>query len=544
MISNRREFLKVGVCSGLNVAALSAASGADARREAENPASGRRPVLYNGDEDYYYFRGPERMDRQYLEDIVNHLASAKTTIFSNAFYVAGRCWYGTKEGDRFDNDPYYEYSPATGRFGDITYWREVSNFRRLLAEGNDPLQVFAETCHKRGMKFLACLRMNDRHMIYIEHPPEFIRQHPEMSLKRKDPKARVGMDFQHPEVRDYVFTPMKEMATRYDIDGLELDWMRWCQMFSDDVPREKRVSIMTDYHREIRRMLDEAGKRKNRRLLLSIRVPQTLDECGDLGFDVATYVKEGLIDILCPSDFLFLDPRMDVTAFVSITRGSNVLLMPSLHASPGWACGYASRENLRAVAHSYYQQGASGLSVYNWYQPCAINRPEDFKALEEAGNPHALALGRRDYVFNPLWGGGRKSPTGRLIDWQARLPRSTPGKRETYPFTVKEDFKKVRATLAWKIENLTLEDEVRIDVNGKPLDARQYRMTCFPFGKNEGMTMFNSSWVAGPYYLCELDNASSLLKDGPNEIGITLIRPNPQLNGSITLFETHVVVQP
>jgi hypothetical protein len=109
---------------------------------------------------------------------------------------------------------------------------------------------------------------------------------------------------------------------------------------------------------------------------------------------------------------------------------------------------------------------------------------------------------------------------------------------------VKEDFKKVRATLAWKIENLTLEDEVRIDVNGKPLDARQYRMTCFPFGKNEGMTMFNSSWVAGPYYLCELDNASSLLKDGPNEIGITLIRPNPQLNGSITLFETHVVVQP
>src|SRR5690348_12032925 len=72
-------------------------------------AAEHRPVLYNGDEDWYYFEGPEYISQQYLVNIVNHLAAAGVTIFSNNFYAAGRCWYDTAVGQRFDTDRTYVY---------------------------------------------------------------------------------------------------------------------------------------------------------------------------------------------------------------------------------------------------------------------------------------------------------------------------------------------------------------------------------------------------------------------------------------------------
>lgn len=83
----------------------------------------------------------------------------------------------------------------------------------------------------------------------------------------------------------------------------------------------------------------------------------TLDEGATLGFDAGTYVCEGLIDMLCPSDFLWLDPHLPVGDFARLTGGSNVQLLPSLHASAGTSAAFATTENLRAIAHSYYGRG-------------------------------------------------------------------------------------------------------------------------------------------------------------------------------------------
>jgi len=479
MEQNRRQFLTGGV----TLAAVTASAFAESlsRKDVapdKGAQTGRCPVLYNGDEDYYYFTGPERVDRAYLEGIVNRLADAKVTIFSNTFYAAGRCFHNTRVGVRLDQDPFYEYSSTTGRYGDVRYWRVAENFRRLANEGNDPMKVFVTACHQRGLKFLACLRMNDRHGIYVKHPPQLLQRHPEMVLKGENGKPIGGMDFQHPEVRDHIFKVMEEMATVYDIDGLELDWMRWCRMFSADVSREKRFAIMTEYHRRIRNMLDDAGKPKGKALLLSVRVPSTLGECQSLGFDVPTYVREGLVDFVCPSDFLFVDPHLPVADYARIVRGSKVKLLPSLHAPSGRSAGDATTENLRAIAHSYYAQGADGISLYNYYTRRERNFPENYQAMEEAGDPAVLAAGPREYVFNPIWG-GRTSQTGRKIDYRAEVLRSETGKRVVFPLFIKEDMTRIRASLKWKIENLTSEDDIRIDVNGKALELAKSRKRYF-----------------------------------------------------------------
>ena len=53
---------------------------------------------------------------------------------------------------------------------------------------------------------------------------------------------------------------------------------------------------MTRFIRRVRQKLDAEAGKKGHRLLLGVRVPQTLEECHALGYDVPTWIKEGLID--------------------------------------------------------------------------------------------------------------------------------------------------------------------------------------------------------------------------------------------------------
>jgi len=497
------------------------------------PKHTRRPVLYNGDGYWFYYTFGglhEHFTREFLEHLSDRLADAGVSIHSEVFYDAGWCNYDTGIGERI-------YAGANGFEP-----RMVADLHRLIAEGHEPLNVFIENAHKRGMRFLACLRMNDRHSMNVQNPPVLIKRHPDIAMKSADGSVIGGMDFRYPEVRDFLFHPMEELVTQYDVDGLELDWMRWAQMFSEDIPIEMRISGLNDYHRRIRAMLDVVGQRKGRRLLLSVRVPATLDECHHLGYDPATYIREGLIDILCPSDFLFLDPHMPVREFAGLTKDSGVLLLPSLHASPGWHCGYARTENERALAHSYYQQGADGISVFNWFTPHEMHQPEDFRALEEIGDPSVLVRLPREYLFNPIWG-GRESPTGRVIDQTASLPRTALHQREAFPLYLTEDCIMVKVCLELKIENLEEDDEIQIDVNGQPLEPCQFKREYVPYGKPEAARYLDAAWWAGAHYLYRIEDAGTLLKDGTNEIGITLLNTQLISETRITLYEVCVTVQ-
>ena len=59
---------------------------------------------------------------------------------------------------------------------------------------------------------------------------------------------------------------------------------------------------MTEFVRGVRSLLEGEGGRKQRSLLLGVRVPQTLEECHDLGYDVPTWVREERVDYVSPCD--------------------------------------------------------------------------------------------------------------------------------------------------------------------------------------------------------------------------------------------------
>ena len=77
--------------------------------------------------------------------------------------------------------------------------------------------------------------------------PRSSRANKQYAIKRSDDIYGVALDYSYPEERD--------------IDGLELNFIRWAKHFERDRGREK-APIMTAFVREIRGMLDRAVFRR------------------------------------------------------------------------------------------------------------------------------------------------------------------------------------------------------------------------------------------------------------------------------------------
>lgn len=175
------------------------------------------------------------------------------------------------------------------------------------------------------MKFLASLRMNDRHGIARE--ARFYGEHSEWRLRG----FSGGLDYEHDGVCRAVLAFVKEALIAYELDGIEFDFMRFCHMFHPSGV-EGNAPFLTDMMRRSRDILDDtAARRRVDRLILSVRVPQTLDECRTLGLDVAAWISKGLVDYVCPMDFFYTDMNIRTEDFVALTEGTPCKVLPGIH---------------------------------------------------------------------------------------------------------------------------------------------------------------------------------------------------------------------
>ena len=117
---------------------------------------------------------------------------------------------------------------------------------------------------------------------------------------------------------------MHEIVHAYDVDGLELNFVRWAKHFPRDQGRQK-ATIMTEYVGEIRRMLDAAAEaRGQKRLMLGVRVPESVHACWLAGVDIEAWVKEGWIDYVVISTWNNTDPQLPVGEFTRFTKPAGV----------------------------------------------------------------------------------------------------------------------------------------------------------------------------------------------------------------------------
>ena len=429
-------------------------------------------------------------------------------------------------------------------------WRHPEKddgYRSLRDEGLDFRQLMAELCHQRGMEFLACIRMNDRHGGLAVG--RIIRENPQWHLKIRGGPA---IDFAPEPVRAKLLAYIEELLATVEVDGLELDYMRWCHMFPPGQGAEN-AHLLTDFMQKTRALLDAAAQRRARsRLLLGVRVPQTLKECEYLGFDVAAWIQQGLVDFVVPSDFFYTDLNTRVEEYVKLAEGTDCRIYPAIHPITyrGDDVGINNLSHYRAAAQNFYAYGASGVETYNyqyhWGRRIGRNTPwpgymwpAALGYLRHLRDPQDIAGHDRHYRFYPLWEEGAPTGTGAKDD-RIKLDRAQADPSGAQRFRLAEDLRQaeLRATLQFKAVGLIEGESLEIKLNGSVVPDKQITRHLDADGQNKWQGK-----VLPPFHLYMIDlNGSPPLVNGDNQLTVRLIGTKAQAQEKVIIDELEVYI--
>lgn len=259
--------------------------------------------------------------------------------------------------------------------------QRFENLKAFFDSGVDPYAVMLAEAKRRGREALLTFRMND------DHGNDFLRtqflvDHPEWRLGTEQYRGKGAMDFARDEVRDYTFRLIEEAVKRYDCDGIELDFNRFPTFFKNGTT-EERVTKMNSLIERVRKMLDDVGRERGRRLVLSVRPPSnggnpppTPESARKRGCDVPAWVSNGWVDFVAVSEFLFergdlpIDQWKQAITIVPIYGG--------IECTRGGGQQNLTADEYRTAATQLLKKKADGIYLFNFF----TSREEGEKAYE------------------------------------------------------------------------------------------------------------------------------------------------------------------
>ena len=399
-MQTRREFLQksatsLGVVGSLNLKQPDAASA-----QGTGNAARRRRLIYNNDGGELYSprsTTPERFLAQRMKTL------PETHV--DSIYYCG-----------FVTEPCWETSYPMGR-------------------ENDPVKITVEFARRNDLECVFSMRMNDIHDSFIagrlnrfkrEHPeflladftdPEsfqpFLRwnqnqgEHPLMATRRtfgnqsSDWFSWSAQDYAAPQVRKRFLNTIEEACQRYDLDGVELDWCRHPFFFRPGAER-KNVPVMTDFVRTVRRRIRDISRQKGKTIYLAMRVADTPELSLNNGVDAASWIEEGLVDLLVAGAG-YVPFTTPVKEWIRLGHAKGIPVYPCLSGSTR---AFLDIRSARAAAQRFWSEGADGLYWFNLFVLSGIgggrgtlevHDEHQQQIAEETGE--AGVLSRRDKLY-------------------------------------------------------------------------------------------------------------------------------------------------
>jgi hypothetical protein len=388
--------------STLLLALLSLPLGEPCPAEAPRPRNAAKLVAINDDGFSAFYGGSYRTADDLRKHVLN-LRDTQVAVFEWCILSGSRVNYPSKVSELIGHG-----MTEFPRRGDKL---AAETLHRLASEGVDTLQVVVDACHAAGILCYASLRMNgDYPASWMgESLPRMLNSnfwwaHPEFRIRGKQGEDQTKLSYAFPEVRAFKLAILREVAQR-DIDGINLDYLRHPNFFGyepplvqafqakygqdprtlpADDPRwlQLRSAIMTGFVRDVRKILDDAGKLKGRRLGLSARVDWKLYRAW--GCDIETWLKSGLLDYLVLAQHSLGGYEFDLTPFVKMARGRGCAV---LFGEEAIASGHdrtpkedkliaegkmkpparstLSLEQYQVRAARWYAAGADGVHLFN-----------------------------------------------------------------------------------------------------------------------------------------------------------------------------------
>lgn len=259
-----------------------------------------------------------------------------------------------------------------------SYWnlpdpeKEITEWPRLFWETKkknvDPFAVCVARCRADRISPWISVRMNDHH--YFNIPSRINRlwlDHPELRTRPPNGLFNYGKE----EVRNYYKAFIQEVLDTYDVDGIELDWMRTQTIFPDDKVAEG-LPLINRFMREVRAMTEAKARERRHPIRIAVRVPVTPEIGRRFGLDAVAWAREGLADMIVPSNwFTPTNNDVPVERWKQAIGPSGCLIVPCADAALCLAQNKtlkqmnATVETLRGWAASAYSRGADAVYIFN-----------------------------------------------------------------------------------------------------------------------------------------------------------------------------------
>jgi len=305
---------------------------------------------------------------------------------------------------------------------------EPDSFGKYMMTGGDIVEVFTKRCRERGLTPFISLRLNDAH--HLENVglnnggslwiSRFYEEHPEYRIgnNRNDWNQRVH-NWAIPEVREYKLAFIRELCKGYDIDGIELDFMRHVSYFQHDkTTSEQRAEIMTGFVAQVRKLLDKTAKPGKHRWLC-VRVPCYLVAHDLLGIDLPAFMSAG-VDMVNLSAYFFTEQQTDlpiirkmlpdVALYLEMTHCTSIPRALSQGGYDNFTFCRTTDEQFYTTANLAYTRGADGLSTFNfvYYREHGksgrgpFNEPP-FHIFKQIGDPASVLRQPQHYILGNVW---------------------------------------------------------------------------------------------------------------------------------------------
>jgi hypothetical protein len=175
-------------------------------------------------------------------------------------------------------------------------------------------------------------------------------------ISKEHPEWRKGntLRFEIPEVRQFALKCFEE-CLEIGADHLGIDFCRYAKAI--DTPETGNT-----FMRELNKLTSQWEREHGKNISILTRIP-VIEFKEGWRFDFATWVKNGWVDYLVPSDEAERFYNFDVTPYLAAAKGTSCKVLPNV--------GYDQRAIGLALwrTRQLYQQGVDGVYFYNGWIP-------------------------------------------------------------------------------------------------------------------------------------------------------------------------------
>lgn len=248
----------------------------------------------------------------------------------------------------------------------------------------DPYEVWFEECRRDGVNVWLSFRMNDVHCAHER------TGHDEFFYTAKRNGWLIGnarydyivgnistrgsrlwipnaLDYTHAEVRQHFLDIIDRQLGKYDVYGIELDWQRtiWC--FPTD--SLDNIRYMDIFMNDVNAIVAKHSQRYGHKIKIMARINRDIDENRYFGFDVRSWAKKGMIDVVCPAGYWgATDTAMPISAWKKeLAEFPDVQIWAGLECHVMINSQWQSKETLAGQTAAYLSAGADKIYLYNLF---------------------------------------------------------------------------------------------------------------------------------------------------------------------------------